>query len=91
MPYDIQLFQVLTVLFCLAMVGRVISQYRRGRRTTRELIAWIVVWGAIAGVGLFPAVTDYVAGLLGLKSGSTTFCTPGQSTPAPRYSRTSGS
>jgi len=73
MPYDIQLFQLLTALFCLGMIARAVSQYRRGRRSVREVIAWIVVWSAVAGVGIFPWVTDYAAGLLGLKSGSTTF------------------
>jgi len=73
MPYDIQLFQVLTVLFCLGMIGRAVSQYRRGRRSTRELIAWIGVWGVVACIGVFPRITDYAAEILGLKSGSTTF------------------
>jgi len=73
MPYDIQLFQVLTVVLCLGMIGKAVSQYRRGRRTGRELLTWILIWGAVAFVGIYPRITDFAAGLLGLKSGSNAF------------------
>lgn len=69
---DIAVFQVLTVLFSVAMIARVISQYRRGRRTKREIAAWFVVWGAVALVAIYPAMTDRIAHLLGLKSGANT-------------------
>lgn len=73
MPHNIELFQVLTVLLCLGMIAKAASQFRRGRRTGRELVAWIVIWGVIAFVGIYPAITDHAAHILGLKSGSTTF------------------
>ncbi len=73
MLYEIELFQVLTILLCFGMIGRTISQYRRHRRSVRELIAWIMIWGVVAMIAVYPALTDYAASFLGLESGSTTF------------------
>ena len=68
--YHISPFQILAVLFCLAMVVRVISLWRRGQRSKREFIAWVAVWGGMGLVGAWPRVTDIVGGWLGLKSGA---------------------
>jgi hypothetical protein len=63
-------FQILAVLFCLAMIVRVVSLWRRGKRSGRELVAWIAVWGGVGFLGAWPHVADIVGGWLGLKSGA---------------------
>ncbi|HPQ80573.1 MAG TPA: DUF2304 domain-containing protein [bacterium] len=65
-------FQLITVLFCAAMILRVASLWRRGRRTSRELIGWIFVWGGIGFVGAWPHAADVVGAWLGIKSGANT-------------------
>lgn len=65
-----QLFQLLTLLFCAAMILRAVSNYRRGDRTARELVAWIAVWGSVAAVAAYPHAADTAGRLLGIKSGS---------------------
>ena len=65
-------FQVMTVVFCLAMIARVLSLWRRGHRTLRELLGWIMVWGGLGVVGAWPHVADIMGGWLGIKSGANT-------------------
>ncbi len=65
-----QLFQLLTIVFCAAMILRAVSNYRRGNRTARELVAWIAVWGGVAAFAAYPRAADAAGRLLGIKSGS---------------------
>ena len=66
----VSLFQILAVLFCLAMIARVVALWRRGQRSARELVAWVAVWGGVGFVGAWPRAADIVGGWLGLKSGA---------------------
>lgn len=69
-PFEIPLFQILAVLFALAMILHVISGWRRGRRSLRELFAWLILWGCVGGIGAYPHAIDWLSHLLGIKSGA---------------------
>lgn len=51
------------------MILRSVSLFRRGKQTWREVLLWVVVWGGIGFVGVFPEVIDMVPPYIGIKSG----------------------
>lgn len=63
------LVQLLTPLFCLVMVLRAVSRFRRREQTIRELLVWLVVWVGIASVSVYPSVSDVMPAFIGIKSG----------------------
>ncbi|HBB03204.1 MAG: hypothetical protein US89_C0006G0014 [Candidatus Peregrinibacteria bacterium GW2011_GWF2_38_29] len=67
------LYQLITTIFCLVMILKMISRYRRHERTLKELIVWVVTWGVIGGLAFFPFIIDYIAQVFGVKSGTSGF------------------
>lgn len=65
---DIAVYQIIVPVVALIMIMRAFSRYFRGEKTIRELIGWILFWGCIAAVAIFPTLTEYLAGVLGIKS-----------------------
>lgn len=65
---NIALYQIIVPIVALIMIMRAFSRFFRGNKTLRELLGWIVFWGCIAVVALFPTLTEYLAGVLGIKS-----------------------
>ena len=61
--------QLLTPLFCLVMLFRALSRFRRREQTVRELLVWFVVWIGIASVSVYPPVLDVMPAFIGIKSG----------------------
>lgn len=69
---DIAIYQILTPALSVVMIGRVISLYRREKRTIREVVVQLFFWFMISFVAILP---DFFVGkvefLTGLKSGVT--------------------
>lgn len=65
---DIALYQIIVPVAALVMIMRAFSRFFRGGKTIRELIGWIFFWGCIAVVAIFPTLTEYLSGVLGIKS-----------------------
>lgn len=72
---NFSLYQLIIPFFAGVMVFKAISRFRRGEQTWRELITWILVWGAIAFFALFPKISDRFAGIMGIKSGANAIIT----------------
>ena len=75
MFHNIELFQLLAITFCAIMMIRAVSQFRRGDRTVRELLAWLAVWGGIAGLAAYPHAADVAGRWFGIRSGSNALLT----------------
>jgi len=60
---------LLTPIFALVMIMRAFALFRRGKQSWRELLLWIVVWGGIAGISLWPHMLDALPEVVGIKSG----------------------
>lgn len=67
------LYQIITTVFCLIMVLKIVSQYRRHERSLKELIIWTVIWFIIGFFAFFPTIIDYLAQIFGVKSGAIGF------------------
>ena len=65
---DIALYQVIVPAVSLIMMMRAFSLFFRGGKTIRELIGWLFFWGCITVVAIFPTLTEYLSGVLGIKS-----------------------
>ena len=65
---NLALYQIIVPLISFVFLCKAFSLYFSGRKTVRELVSWILVWGAIAVIAVFPSVTDVVAQYLGIKS-----------------------
>ncbi|OIP97074.1 hypothetical protein AUK40_04055 [Candidatus Wirthbacteria bacterium CG2_30_54_11] len=64
------LYRLLIPLFCLFMLLRMASNYKRHKRTAKELFFWTVVWGALAYVGYNPGEMTRVAHAIGFETGA---------------------
>lgn len=67
------LYQIVTTGFCLIMILKLISQYKRKQRTIKELAVWIPIWAIIALFAFFPGIIDYLSKIFGVKSGAIGF------------------
>ena len=63
------LLNILAPLLGLIMIAKAFSRFRRGEKTWRELLLWIVIWGVFAFIGLWPSSVEGLSGFLGIKSG----------------------
>jgi hypothetical protein len=61
--------KILTVLFALIALRRVIVRYRKGGAPTAEAVFWTLVFAGIGVVVFVPQSTDQVAQLVGVSSG----------------------
>lgn len=66
---SLSLVGLLTPLFSLLMIFRSVSLFQRKKQSWRELLVWIVVWGGIAFIALFPEILDRLPPVVGIKSG----------------------
>jgi len=66
-------YQIITTLFCLLMIFKAVSKYKRRERSLKELIVWIFIWSAIGFFAFFPALIDYISIILGVKNGAVGF------------------
>lgn len=63
------LIGLLTPLFAFVMVMRAFALFRRGKQTWREFALWVMVWGGIAVIALWPHLLDVLPEFVGIKSG----------------------
>jgi hypothetical protein len=63
------IIKILTVIFALFALGRVIVRYRKGGTLIVEFVFWLMVFGGIGVVVFVPQKTDEVARWLGVSSG----------------------
>lgn len=61
--------KLLSVIFALIAIRRVVVRYRRGGALTVEFVLWLVIFGGIGVVVFIPKVTDRFAHWLGVSSG----------------------
>jgi len=61
--------KLLSVLFALIAIRRVVVRYRRGGALTVEFVLWFMVFSGIGVVVFIPQVTDRAAHWLGVSSG----------------------
>jgi hypothetical protein len=61
--------KILSVLFALIAIRRVVVRYRRGGALTVEFVMWFLVFSGIGVVVFIPKVTDRAAQWLGVSSG----------------------
>lgn len=61
--------KILSVLFALIAIRRVVVRYRRGGALTVEFVMWFLVFSGIGVVVFIPHVTDRAAQWLGVSSG----------------------
>ncbi|HOX58580.1 MAG TPA: DUF2304 family protein [Candidatus Paceibacterota bacterium] len=64
------IIQVLFVLFALFAISRTVSRFKRGSIGVTELIAWSGFWLAVGGAVLAPAITQWMADILGVGRGA---------------------
>ncbi|MBI5152193.1 DUF2304 family protein, partial [Candidatus Peregrinibacteria bacterium] len=67
------LYQIITTAFCLIMILKIVSQYKRHERSLKELIIWVFIWLVIGFFAFFPMAIDYLAQVFGVKSGAIGF------------------
>lgn len=63
------IYQILILVFCLALSIRTFVLFLRHKKSIRELLLAILIWGSIALVGLFPNLTNLIADLTGFQLG----------------------
>ena len=61
--------KLLSVLFALIAIRRVVVRYRRGGALTVEFVLWFLIFGGIGVVVFIPKATDRFAHWLGVSSG----------------------
>ncbi len=66
---EITIYQLLTPLFAILMILKGISRFKRGEMSIRKFILWVLVWGGISTLALFPQFVKIAADLTGLESG----------------------
>jgi hypothetical protein len=63
-------YRILIPLFALFMILRMLSNYKRGRRTRKEVAFWLVFWSGFAYVGYHPDLLSRGAQAIGFETGS---------------------
>ena len=66
---EITIYQLLTPLFAIVMLLKGISRLRRGEMSMRKFTLWILVWGGISVLAIYPKFVKVAADLTGLESG----------------------
>ena len=61
--------KLLSVLFALIAIRRVVVRYRRGGALTVEFVLWFLIFSGIGVVVFIPKVTDRFAHWIGVSSG----------------------
>lgn len=66
---EFSLIALLTPIFCLLMIFRAFSLFRKKKQTWREFFLWIFLWSGIALVAFWPELLDRLPPSIGIKSG----------------------
>ena len=66
---DITIYQLLTPLFAIVMLLKGVSRLKRGEMSIRKFTLWILVWGGISVLAVYPQFVKFAADLTGLESG----------------------
>jgi hypothetical protein len=61
--------KILSVLFALVAIRRVVVRYRRGGALTLEFVMWFFIFSGLGVVVFIPHLTDRAAHWLGVSSG----------------------
>jgi len=62
------LYQIIVPILCFLLICKAGSDYSRHHKTIREFIVWVLFWGALGLIAIFPDSTGIIAGFLGIKS-----------------------
>ncbi len=65
---NIALYQIIVPALCLLLILKAGSHYLRKEKTIREFLAWVIFWGGIAIIAVFPSITKQLSLSLGIKS-----------------------
>lgn len=65
---QLALYQIIVPLLCTLLILKAFSNFFRGKKTIRELIALSIFWVLIALIAIFPFLTEKLAFILGIKS-----------------------
>jgi hypothetical protein len=65
--FKLQLYQIIVSLLALFMLGYAINQFRRAKKTKKELLIWFIFWGTLLYFALFPAQTKVFAKITGFQ------------------------
>lgn len=65
---DLALYQIIVPFLCFLLIAKAFSNYFRGKKTIRELIALSIFWLIVALIAIFPFLTEKLAFILGIKS-----------------------
>jgi len=63
-------YRTLIPLFALFMILRMLSNYKRGLRTRKEVAFWLLFWGGFAYLGYHPQLLSQGAQAIGFETGS---------------------
>ncbi len=68
-PANIQLYQIVIVIFSSIMIYQGFRKYitQESGQTLYKLTTRIIVWGGMALVATFPKITNLVAGFIGIE------------------------
>ncbi len=61
--------QILIVAFAVFAAARAVSQFRAGRLRIAMLALWLLLWAALAAIGVLPQSASAVAAFLGVGRG----------------------
>lgn len=65
---NLHLYQIIVPIFSLIMILYACSLFKRGKKTIKELIVWVLFWGMIGYVAFYPEVTNIVAQITGIQN-----------------------
>jgi len=66
---DFAVYKIIIFTICLILILRTVFLFIRKKKTFRELLVAIIIWGFFGLIGLYPNLTDYIAKLTGFQLG----------------------
>lgn len=64
-----QIYQIAIPALAVIAIMYAFSRYGRKEKTLREVIIWILFWGLMSYIALFPHTIDMLARITGMKDG----------------------
>lgn len=61
-------YQIIVPLLSLAAVFYAYSLLRRGKKTLWEFLLWVLFWGAISSIAVYPGLLSYLSLVTGIQS-----------------------
>ena len=65
----ITIYQLLTPLFAIVMLLKGVSRLKRGEMSVRKFILWVLIWGGISVLTVYPQFVQFFGNITGLESG----------------------